>query len=115
MVLYVDATTDTVDLLIDFIEVQLKSGEVVSLNWDESGIDRTENGFSAKYKGVCFDEEYANGRIKELEGMRITEVQLHSDSNEDGDFNISIDAMEFCDDEQILSFSDVYSLRRDKK
>lgn len=49
--------------MVDVIEVQLSNGEVVSLNWDESGIDRDNAGFSARYKGVCFDEEYADGRL----------------------------------------------------
>ena len=39
MTLYLDARTNCSDLMVDFIEVQLSNGEVVSLNWDESEID----------------------------------------------------------------------------
>lgn len=49
MTLYLDARTNCSDLMVDFIEVQLSNGEVVSLNWDESGIDRDNVGFSARY------------------------------------------------------------------
>ena len=58
MILYLQATTNVQDLIIDYIEVKLKSGKTVSLNWDESGINRSETGFDARYKGVYFDEEY---------------------------------------------------------
>ena len=49
MTLILQGTTKTKDLIIDYIEVQLSSGKTVSLNWDESGIDRTPEGFDAKY------------------------------------------------------------------
>lgn len=52
MTLILQGTTKTKDLIIDYIEVQLSSGKTVSLNWDESGIDRTPEGFDAKYKGI---------------------------------------------------------------
>lgn len=79
MILYLSATTNCTDLLIDFIEVQLSDGQVVSLNWDESGIDRENGGFSVRYKGVYFDEEYANGRLDDLRGMKIQTVQVHTE------------------------------------
>ena len=44
--LILQGTTKTKDLIIDYIEVQLSSGKTVSLNWDESGIDRTPEGLS---------------------------------------------------------------------
>lgn len=37
MILYLQATTNVQDLIIDYIEVKLKSGKTVNLNWDESG------------------------------------------------------------------------------
>lgn len=55
---------------IDYIEVELANGETASLNWDESEIGRTGNGFSARYKGVCFGEAYANGRLDQLQDMK---------------------------------------------
>ena len=60
MILYLQATTNVQDLVIDYIEVKLKSGKTASLNWDESGINRSETGFDARYKGVYFDEEYTH-------------------------------------------------------
>ncbi len=69
MRLYLTAKTSIPDLFIDYIQVKLKSGEEVSLNWDYSDIERTSSGFSARYKGVYFDEAHANGRIDELQDM----------------------------------------------
>lgn len=79
MTLYLDVRTNCSDLMVDFIEVQLSNGEVVSLNWDESGIDRDNAGFSARYKGVCFDEEYADGRLDDLREMKIQTVQVYTE------------------------------------
>ena len=74
MTLYLTASTPVRKVFIDFIEVLLCDGRVVSLNWDESGIDWTEDGFSARYKGICFDEEYANGKMEQLQGLKVTAV-----------------------------------------
>ena len=79
MTLYLDARTNCSDLMVDFIEVQLSNGEVVSLNWDESGIDRDNAGFSARYKGLYFDEEYADGRLDDLREMKIQMVQVYTE------------------------------------
>ena len=107
MILSVDVTTSSPDLFIDFIEVRLKSGQTVSLNWDESEIERTETGFSARYKGVCFGEEYANGRIRELQNLKVDEVGLYSESGEVTD--CTIDEMVFEDgDSDPLVFSNPY-------
>ena len=59
MILYLKAKTNLSDLSIDFIEVKLKSGKIVSLNWDETEYDNEDSVFEAKYKGVYFGEEYA--------------------------------------------------------
>ncbi len=66
MMLYLKAKTNLSDLSIDFIEVKLKSGKIVSLNWDETEYDNEDSVFEAKYKGVYFGEEYANGKLHEL-------------------------------------------------
>jgi len=89
------------DVYIDYIEAGLKNGNVVSLNWDESDITRNEDGFEARYKGVYFGEEYANGRIDDLNGMEITDIGLYSES--DGDFHFDIEEMLFEDNEKSLS------------
>ena len=102
MILYLDARTTVKDLIIDYIEVELANGETASLNWDESEIERTGNGFSARYKGVCFGEVYANGRLEQLQDMKITDIGLYSES--DTPLNICITSMEFEDDGRRLAF-----------
>lgn len=102
MILYLKATTPVPDLIIDYIEVQLRTGETVSLNWDESEILRTETGFDAQYKGVCFGEEYANGRLDDLQEMQVKETGLYSESEHTG--GITIEEMLFEDGERDLMF-----------
>ena len=89
MILYLHAVTSVSDLIIDYIEVRLKSGKNVSLNWDESDIDRGENGFTARYKGLYFGEEYANGRIDELQDMQVAEIGLYSEAEHMSDLEIT--------------------------
>ena len=90
-------------MFIDYIQVKLKSGEEVSLNWDYSDIERTPSGFSARYKGVYFDEEHANGRIEELRDMKITDIGVYFESKHEQD--IKIEVMDFVDDDKQLVFS----------
>ena len=52
MRLYLSVDTDIEDLEIDYIEVRLVTGEIVTVDWDESDIAWEENGFDARYKGV---------------------------------------------------------------
>lgn len=103
MRLYLTAKTTIPDLYIDYISVKLNSGEIVSLNWDYSDIERTPNGFSARYKGVCFDEEYANGRIETLRDMKVTDIGVYYESKHKPD--IEIEVMDFVDDDKQLVFS----------
>lgn len=56
MILYLDARTTIKDLIIDYIEVELANGETTSLNWDESEIGRTGNGFSARTKECVLEK-----------------------------------------------------------
>ena len=79
MRLYLSANTNIPDIYIDYIEVILTTGEQVSLNWDYSDIDRSEDGFCARYKGVYFGEEYANGRLAELKEITIVEVGYYTE------------------------------------
>ena len=112
MILSVEVTTSSPDLFIDYIEVRLGTGQTVSLNWDESEIERTETGFSARYKGVCFGEEYANGRIRELQNMKVDEVGLYSESGEVSDF--TIEKMVFEDGENLpLTIYNAYHIQED--
>ena len=107
MILYLQAKTTATDLMIDYIEVSLTDGTTVSLNWDESCIDRDETGFGATYKGVCFNEEHADGRIDELQGMQIVAVGLYSETQAPA--TILITEMEFNDRDKSLSFEPAYS------
>ena len=111
MILYLKAATSVPDLVIEYIEVALRNGKTVSLNWDESHIDRTKTGFYAKYKGVYFNEKYANGKLDELVGMKIVEVGLYSETEATG--GITILEMLFEDDGQELEISPpIYSKER---
>lgn len=96
MILYLTAKTSIPDLYIDYIEVRLASGQEVSLNWDESSITRSASGFSARYKGVCFGEEYANGKLEQLCDMEIVDIGVYYETEHEAD--ISIEIMEFAED-----------------
>lgn len=112
MTLYVTAITKTSDLLIDFIEVRLKNGENVSLNWDESGIDRHDDGFTVRYKGVCFDEESANGRLSDLQDFEIIHVELYSPTETHA--SIKITEMVFEDGAEEYAVEDLPYVSDDK-
>lgn len=89
MVLYLSASTDLADLVIDYIEVRLATGETVSLNWDESDIERLDTGFNARYKGVYFGEEYANGKLDSLRKMQIDKIGIYAESGSYSDIVIT--------------------------
>ena len=88
MILCVRARTDIPDLIIDFIEVKIRSGKTVSLTWDESDAGVEGGILDGRYKGVYLDEEYANGRLEELYGMQVEYVELYSESGLSGTFSI---------------------------
>lgn len=88
MTLYLKAHTNLSDLMIDFIEVQLANGQTVVLNWDESESSYSDGEVNARYKGVYFDEEYANGKLDDLQQMKVIHVELYSESNEKAVFQI---------------------------
>jgi len=67
----------------------LVTGEIMTVNWDESDIAREDNGFDARYKGVYFDEEYANGKLSSLHGMQIEYMSLDTESDSDSDIVIT--------------------------
>ena len=100
MDLYLTAATNILDVYIDFIEVRLNNGETVSLNWDESSIDRTDTGFEARYKGVHFNEEYANGQLPDLKDFEITDIGLYFET--EGTYRFQIDVMQFVDNDREL-------------
>ena len=82
MRLYLTAKTAMKDLVIDYIEVRLADGRTITLTWDESEFGIEDGVFTARYKGVSFDDVYGNGRHKELIGMQITEIGVYSDNDE---------------------------------
>lgn len=89
MRLYLSVDTDIEDFEIDYIEVKLVTGEIVTVDWDESDIAREDNGFDARYKGVYFDEEYANGKLSSLHGMQIEYINLYTESDSNSDIVIT--------------------------
>lgn len=109
MILYLDAKTNIKDVYVEFIEVKLNNGKVVSLNWDESYIDRDDDGFSAKYKGVYFDEEYANGKLDLLKGATIESVELYYENDYENPYFV-INSMEFEDNGEQLDMEVNYSV-----
>ena len=107
MTLYLQAKTTVTDLMIEYIEVSLTDGTIASLSWDATYMDRDDNGFDAKYKGVYFDEEYANGRIDELQDMQIVAIGLYTEAQAPA--TILITEMVFEDGDKSLSFEPAYS------
>lgn len=109
MELFLKAKTDIDDLIIDYIEVQLKTGKTVSLNWDESSIERSSFGeFKAHYFGVYFDEDRADGKLDMLDGMKVVSVATYSEEHGgEGEYPISIENMDFLESRS-LEFANVY-------
>lgn len=103
MVLYLKAESDIPDLMIDFIEVKLQSGKVISLTWDESEFDREDGHFEARYKGVYFDDVYGNGRLPELKDMEVQHIELYSECEDVSSFKLR--ELSFLDGEESLVFS----------
>ena len=97
MILCLTAHTDLPDMVIDYIEVRLATGKTVSLTWDESEYGLEEGVFTARYKGVYFDEDYANGRLDELCGMKIDQIGVYTECGDIGKAKIEITAMTFDD------------------
>ena len=106
MILYLEGKTKIPDLAIDFIEVVLTNGKIVSLTWDESDVKNEEGEYSTRYKGVYFDEEYANGKLDELRDLSISYISVYSESQDPVDLYIS--RLIFEDYEREYVIEDVY-------
>lgn len=109
MEITIKGSTSVSDLVIDYIEAELKSGQTVSLNWDYSDIDRNINQFEARYSGICFNEERADGKIDEMVYLRITSVGMYSESSETADLEIKEMIVE--EDGKVLHFEKPFSVR----
>lgn len=79
MIIYLEAKTNLSHACIDYITALLPSGEEFSLAWDESEFGVEEGLFTGRYKGVTFNEEYANGKLAVLLGAELTEIQLYTE------------------------------------
>ncbi len=93
MNLNVTVKTKVKDLIIDFIEVINAEGKDFFLGWDESFVEKTEDGFQAQYKKVNFDDKYAPESFADLIGMRVNIVGLYSE--QEGPIDIDITEMDF--------------------
>ena len=106
MILYLEGKTKIPDLAIDFIEVVLTNGKIVSLTWDESDVKNEEGDYTTRYKGVYFDEEYANGKLDELRDLSISYISVYSESQDPVDLYIS--RLIFEDYEREYVIEDIY-------
>lgn len=110
MELFLKAKTDIEDLIIDYIEAQLKTGKTVSLNWEGSSVERSSSGgITAHYFGVCFDEESADGKLDMLADMKVVSVGTYSEEHGgEGEHPLIIESMDFLECRS-LEFTDIYS------
>ncbi len=60
----------------------------MSLTWDESESGIIDSIFTARYRGVYFGEDYANGRISELNNICIESVEIYTESGKGSYFEI---------------------------
>ena len=102
MILYLEGETGDNTVTIGAIHFMLNNGKEVVMTWDESDISRHENGFSARYKGVVFDEEYANGNLELIKGGMISDISLYSEKK--GTYPFKVTGMLFDDYGEKYSF-----------
>ncbi len=104
--------TNADDLRVEFLEVRLKSGRLVTVDYDSSEY-YTENGYRmSMHKGVCANEEYLNGRLNELEGMQVIGVGLYSEKHSTIDFELV--ELTIDDDGKTLTLTNVYRDKREQ-
>ena len=97
MILYLTAKTSAKDILLDSIELRTKDNETLFLEWDESDITRTDTGFDARYKGVYFNDEYANGLGEKLRDAVISDITWDIPDEKESESEPVIICMEFDD------------------
>jgi len=89
MVLYITAKTNDHKVRVDFIEMRMTTGEVVSLNWDSSAFSVGKGNYEAEFTGVYFDEEYVNGKLEQLKGTTLKHVEAYSPASNAPAFTIT--------------------------
>lgn len=109
---YVKGRIKTVSdtIAIDYIEAK-KDGKIFVLDWDETELgfddDFDKNGyrtFSGRLKGIKFDDEYANGRLKEIKGAVLTNIQFYI-ADEDFVINdLRLDIVQLDDEGNLYDF-----------
>lgn len=110
MDIFLTGKSDAEDLVIDFIEMQPKSGSTVSLDWDWSYVERGLGGqFEATYEGINIGGESARGQLSKFEGATISYVGLYSESN--GKADLDIFEMSIYENGKTLTFRYPYSVK----
>lgn len=106
MILYIDAVSPHKFLYIDYLYLKCKDGREIGIDWDETDWAYENGAYSSRHKGVYFNDEYANGRVKEIEGAELGDVffewsgsESEPDNSTNG-FNITSIIFEDYDDEK---------------
>lgn len=95
-------------LMLDSMYVHTSDGKELFLDWDESSWDYKDNISEGRCKGVCIKDEYGNGRLNELEGLKNIDLNLCPDPDyaEDGvcEINARVKSILFTDGNSELRY-----------
>lgn len=97
-------------IAIDYIEAK-KDGKLFVLDWDETelgfDVDFDENRyrtFSGRLKGIKLNDEYANGKLNEIKGAELTNIQFYI-ADEDFVINdLRLDVVQLDDEGNLYDF-----------
>lgn len=97
-------------IAIDFIEAR-RGEELFVLDWDETELgfdtDCDEHGFkkfSGRLKGIKFNDQYANGKIDEIRGAQLSDVQFYIPDGTNTVKDISFDSVQLDDEGDLYDF-----------
>lgn len=91
MDIFLTGKSNVGDLVIDFLELKLKSGSIVALDWDLSCVERGRDGrFEAVYEGINIGGKSAHGKLSKFKGAAVTAVGLYSESDHKADLDILV-------------------------
>lgn len=76
------ATGPIIHSHIDYITVRTPNGREIDLNWEFSDYEFYADHMTARFDNVCFNEESGEGRLHELVGMKIANMQLYDVEND---------------------------------